>query len=207
MPDSLRDYLERCLAQVPESRYRARLRSELEAHLGDLAESFLAGVYAAPEAEKLAMEKLGSPEWLQEEYREAWLRQPERWRRDLGRLFAGCGLALAGHFAALVFLEKLGSVSDAAAARRFVKTCGDPRWRLLSEAVLFAGETLPAFAWLALRFRRDPARRTWVTAGLLLAWALGSGWRLLSLSRSPAADLPQLCGTLAAAVLLGLVFS
>lgn len=203
MPDRLRDYLESCLSLVPESKYRLRLREELEAHLGDLTESFLAGGYEAAEAEALAMEKLGSPEKLREEYRAAWRRQPERWRRDLGRLALGCGLALAGHLAALAFLEKLGS--GGAAARRFVRSYGDPRWRLLSGAVLFAGETLPPLGWLALRFRRDPARRAWVTAGLLLVWALGSGWRLLS--RSPAVDWPRLCGTLAAAVLLGLVFS
>ena len=42
MSDRLTDYLERCLSEVPDSKYRLRLHQELEEHLADLTESFLA---------------------------------------------------------------------------------------------------------------------------------------------------------------------
>jgi hypothetical protein len=199
MPDGLRAYLERCLALVPESAYRLRLRQELGEHLADLAEGYLARGYDEGEAILRAMEKLGRPEQLREQYREAWLRQPERWRRDLERLLMGCFLALLGHLLALLFLEHFVSGS-----RRFLKVYGDPRWRFLAEGVLFAGETLPCLIWLLLRFRRDRTRRAWVTAGLVLVWALDKAMLLLTGGDLP---LPYFFATLGASLVIGLVFS
>ena len=199
MPDRVRAYLERCLAAVPESAYRLRLRQELEEHLADLSEGYLARGYDEGEAFLRAMEKLGSPEKLREEYRDAWRRQPERWRRDLGRLALGCFLAMAGQLLALVFLDRFGT-----AAHRVLKLYGDPRWRLLSQAGLFAGETLPCLLWLMLRFRRRPDRRAWVTAGLVLVWAQDKAVLLLLDGALP---LPWLFATLGASLVIGLVFS
>ncbi len=199
MPDGVRAYLERCLAAVPESAYRLRLRQELEEHLADLREGYLARGYDEGEARLRAMEKLGSPEKLREEYRDAWRRQPERWRRDLGRLALGCFLAMAGQLLALVFLDRFGT-----GAHRVLKLYGDPRWRLFSQAVLFAGETLPCLLWLMLRFRRRPDRRAWVTAGLVLVWAQDKALLLLLDGVLP---LPWLFATLGASLVIGLVFS
>ena len=199
MPDQLTEYLELCLSQVPPSGYRMRLRQELDEHLADLTESFLARGYDEGEAFLRAMEKLGSPERLREEYRLAWLRQPERFRRDLRRLALGCLLAMAGHLLALLFLEHF-----ATGEHRILKAYGDPRCRLFSEAVLYVGETLPCLIWLLLRFRREPDRRAWVTAGLLLVWALDTGILLLLGGGIP---LPRLFATLGASLVIGLVFS
>ncbi len=203
MSDRLTFYLEECLSEVPESKYRQRLHGELEEHLTDLTESFLARGYGETEAALRAMEKLGSPKKLREEYRDAWRQQPERWRRNLGRLFIGCFLALMGHLLALLFLEHFGS----AAGGRFLKVYGDPRRRLFAGAVLFAGQTLPCLSWLLLRFRRSPDRRAWVTAGLLLTWALDKALLLLRDGSFRSAPLPWLLGTLGAALVIGLAFS
>ncbi len=205
MPDRLTGYLERCLSAVPESEYRLRLREELEEHLADLQDGFLARGYNEGEAALRAMEKLGSPERLREEYREAWLRQPERWRRDLSRLFMGCFLALLGHLLALLFLDHFGSAADKAiAARRLLHVNGDPRWRLFAGAVQFVGETLPCLIWLLLRFRRDRTRRAWVTAGLVLVWAMDKAMLLLT---GGDLALPCFFATLGASLVIGLVFS
>ena len=199
MPDKLTEYLELCLCDVPPSGYRLRLRQELEEHLADLSESFLARGYDETEASICAMEKLGRPERLREEYRLAWLHQPERFRRDLRRLALGCLLAMTGHLLALLFLEHIGT-----GARRILKVYGDPRWRLFSEAVLYVGETLPCSIWLLLRFRREPDRRAWVTAGLLLVWALDKSMLLLLGGGIP---FPWLFATLGASLVIGLMFS
>ena len=207
MPERLRAYLDRCLSDVPPSRYRQRLGQELEEHLADLREGLLARGYDEGEAELRAMEKLGSPERLREEYRAAWRRQPERWRRDLGRLAVGCCLALAGRLLTGVFLEAYAAGGDAAASRRFLRLTGDPRWSLLAGSLRFAGQTLPCLSWLLLRFRREPARRAWVTAGLLLAWGLDVVFLLLDAGNRGFPSLSRLLGTLGAALVLGLVFS
>ena len=208
MSDRLAEYLERCLFEVPESQYRLRLHQELEEHLTDLAEGFLARGYDETEAVLRAMEKLGSPEKLREEYREAWRHQPERWKRAMGRLAFGCFLSLLGHMLALVFLEHFGSASfGAIGARRVLPLAGDPRWRLFSETVLFAGRTLPCFLWLLLRFRRSPERRAWVTTGLLLTWVLDKALLLLQDGSFRETPITYLLGTLAGVLLLGLVFS
>ena len=199
MPDQLTEYLELCLAEVPPSDYRLRLNGELEEHLADLTEGFLSRGYDEAEAALRAMEKMGKPELLREEYRLAWLRQPERRRRDLRRLALGCLLAMAGHLLALFFLEHFD-----ADERRILKVYGDPRWRIFAEGVLFVGETLPCLIWLLLRFRRSPVRRTWVTAGLVLVWALDKGMLLL---RDGALPLPWFFATLGASLVIGLVFS
>ncbi len=202
MSDRLRDGVERCLSQVPESRYRQRLAEELEAHAADLRDGFLAGGCAPEEAEALALEMLGPPERLGEEFRAAWLRQPERRRRDLRRLLMGCFLALLGHLAALALLGRFGATG---AVRRSLGPYGGPRWQLFAGLLLFAGETLPPLAWLLLRFRRDPARRVWVTAGLALTWGLDKALLILRDGGLRGVPLPWLLGTLGAALALGLM--
>lgn len=208
MSDRLTEYLERCLSEVPDSEYRLRLRKELEEHFADLAEGFIARGYEESEAFLRALEKLGNPEKLREEYREAWRRQPERWKKAMGRLAFGCFLALLGHMLALIFLEHFGSAAvEAISARRVLPLAGDPRWRLFSEAVLFAGRTLPCLLWLLLCFRRSPERRAWVITGLLLTWVLDKALLLLQDGSFRETPVSYLLGTLAGVLLLGLVFS
>ena len=208
MPDRLKEYLDACLVRVPESRYRERLRQELSEHYEDLAEGFLARGYEESEAGLRAMEKLGSPEKLREELGDAWSRQPERLRRDLGRLVLGCSLAGAGTVLSYALLGYLGSAQEGAVQfRRSLGVYGDPRWRLFAQAVLFAGQTLPCFVWLRLRFHRSPRRRAWVTAGLALAWVLGKALLLLDAGNRGFPSLPSLLGTLGAVLAIGLVFS
>jgi Predicted membrane protein len=208
MSDRLTAYLERCLSEVPDSEYRLRLQKELEEHFADLAEGFIARGYEESEAFLRALEKLGNPEKLREEYREAWRRQPERWRKAMGRLAFGCFLALLGHMLALIFLEHFGSAAfESINARRVLPLAGDPRWRLFSEAVLFAGRTLPCLLWLLLCFRRSPERRAWVTTGLLLTWVLDKALLLLQDGSFRETPVSYLLGTLAGVLLLGLVFS
>ena len=231
MPDKLTEYLELCLAEVPSSDYRRRLDAELGEHLADLADGFLAMGYGEEEARSRAMEKLGQPEALREEFRLAWLRQPERRRRDLLHIVNGCFLAGLGCFLALGVLTSLGFTYDQVfPGRRCFPILGNPRWRLVFGLVLFAGETLPNLGYLLFSFRRSPRRHSCVTLGLLLAWGLEKAVILLLSAGiygiSPL-QLPQLMarlssggdptapwftplyllGTLAATVLIGLVFS
>ena len=71
------------------------------------------------------------------------------------------------------------------------------------ETKLFTtGETLPPLAWLLLRFRRDPARRVWVTAGLALTWGLDKALLILRDGGLRGVPLPWLLGTLGAALAL-----
>ena len=205
MPDGVTDYLAQCLAGVPESKYRTRLALELEAHLTDLAESFLARGFDQAEAARLAMEKLGRPERLREEYAAAWLRQPECFRRDLRRLLLCLLLAPAGHLLASIFLEWFGSY-DAFAVRRDLRLIGSPAWSLLARSVRFVSGALPCLLWLLLRFRRSPTRRAWVTAGLLLAWGLDMAFLLLDAGMRGLPSPLYVLGTLGASLLIGLVF-
>jgi len=205
MPDGLTDYLARCLAGVPESRYRARLALELEAHLTDLAESFLARGFDERAAQARAMEMLGSPERLREEYAAAWLRQPECFRRDLRRLLLCLLLAPLGRLAASVFLEWFGS-SGAFPIRQSLGLSGTPAWRLVSRSVLFAARALPCLVWLLLRFRRSPTRRAWVTAGLLLVWGLDMALLMLDAGNRGLPSPLYALGTLGASLLIGLIF-
>ena len=232
MPDRLKDYLEACLAEVPAGDYRRRVSEELSGHLADLTESFLARGYGGEESEQRALQMLGKPELLREQYREAWERQPERRRRDLARLLNGCFLAGFGCFLALGLLNSLGFTYDQVfpGRRSLPLLGGDPRWKLIFGAVLFLGETLPNLVYLLFSFRRSRRRRAYVTLGLLLAWGLEKasilllsagicGMSPLKLSlllarvssggdtTAPWLTPLYLLGTLAASVLIGLVFS
>ena len=205
MPDGVTDYLARCLAGVPESKYRTRLALELEGHLADLAESFLARGFAREEADRLAREKLGDPELLREEYAAAWLRQPECRRRDLGRLLLCLLLAPAGQWAASLFLEWFGS-ADAFPIRRSLGWSGSPAWSLFARSFLFSARALPCLVWLLWRFRRSPSRRGWVTAGLMLAWGLDMALLLLDAGMRGLPSPLYVLGTLGASLMIGLVF-
>jgi hypothetical protein len=77
----------------------------------------------------------------------------------------------------------------------------------LAGSLRFAGQTLPCLSWLLLRFRREPARRAWVTAGLLLAWGLDVVFLLLDAGNRGFPSLSRLLGALGAALVLGLVSS
>ena len=60
-PETIRDYLDTVSAQIRGRRVRPAAIRELEQHLEDQREEFLAGGHPPEEAERLAVEEMGDP--------------------------------------------------------------------------------------------------------------------------------------------------
>ena len=82
--DWAEDYLRACMSGIPKSKYRARLRGELEEHLAMLVSDLEATGRGPEEAQREAMRQMGDSGALNETYRAEWMRQPERRRYLVG---------------------------------------------------------------------------------------------------------------------------
>ncbi len=183
MKDWMEPFLEACLAGVPASDYRERLKGELAGHLEELEAEVEECGLSPEQARRLALERRGEPPAIGRACREEFLR-----RRSIkpgwcaGRLWMGCLLMGSLYILTLALLGALGVTCDASFPdRRTFHMCGDP---VLSAAVGCALFLLPfgGGAWfLARSFLFHPRRGAVVTAGLLLAW-LGEKLAILSLS-------------------------
>ena len=163
-------FLDSCLAGIPRSKYRARLRSELADHLALLAEDLQAVGYAPDEARTEALRQMGDAEALNEDYRTEWLRQPERRRWDLTRMLHGCLQAGLSLMVIFPFFAALWSEWDKPLHH-------PPEW--IYGAVLFLIAALPNAVFLYVAFRRRADCRRCLICGLLLTWLLGHGLMLL----------------------------
>lgn len=181
--DWMEPFLEECLAGVPASGYRERLKGELAGHLEELEAELEESGLPPERARRLALERMGEPPAVGRACREEFLR-----RRSMepgwcaGRLWRGCLLMGGLYLLTFVLLSALGVTYDASfPGRRTFHMCGDP---VLTAAVGCTLFFLPfgGGAWfLARSFPFHPRRGVVVTAGLLLAW-LGEKLAILSLS-------------------------
>ncbi len=183
MKDWMAPFLETCLAGVPASDYRERLKGELAGHLEELEAELEESGLSPEQARRLALERMGEPPVIGRACREEFLR-----RRSMEpgwcarRLWWGCLLMGALYLLTFALLGTLGVTYDASYPdRRTFHMCGDP---VLCAAVGCAVFLVPfgGGAWfLARSFPCHPRRSAVVTVGLLLAW-LGEKLAILSLS-------------------------
>ena len=178
------EYIRRCLSDIPKSKYRARLQSELADHLALLAGDLEAAGRPPEEAQSEALRQMGDAKELNAGYWAEWLRQPERRRRDLSRCALGVLLAGAGFLggAALLFfgdvMLALFQTMLSVAAR---STPFQTFLHHMGGAVLYAAAFVPNAVLLRKAFRRRRRRAAMVGGGLLLSWAVGKGSTVLYL--------------------------
>lgn len=163
-------YLDNCLAGIPKSKYRTRLRGELEEHLALLTGDLEGVGYTPEEARAEALRQMGDAEALNADYRAAWLRQPERVRWDLSRMLYGCLQAGLSLMVVFPFFLVLWSELD-------LPQRHPPEW--VFGVVTFLIAALPNAVFLRAVFHGRPDRRRLLICGLLLTWLLGHGLVLL----------------------------
>jgi len=185
--DWAEEYLSECLAGIPKSKYRARLRGELEEHLALLERDLETVGYAPEDARREALEQMGDAESLNEGYRAEWFRQPERRRWDLTRELYGC--LLAG-LSVVVLFPLFGMLWN----RWDTPLRHPPTW--VFGAVVFLCAALPNAFFLRYVFRGRKDCRIQLESGLCTTWLLGHGlmWLLIAVvyQKSPFALPPTL---------------
>ena len=185
--DWTEDYLSQCLYGIPKSKYRARLRGELEEHLALLERDLETVGYAPEDARRKALEQMGDAESLNEGYRAEWFRQPERRRWDLTRELYGCLLAGLSVVVLFPLFGMLWNMWDTPLRH-------PPEW--IFGAVLFLCAALPNALFLRYVFRGRKDQRRKLELGLSTTWLLGHGliWLLIAVvyQQSPFALPPTL---------------
>ena len=103
------DFLSRALNGLPKDKYRKRAENELTDHLLELANDLESGGYSPVEAQARAVELMGSPEGLNPDFREEWVRRASRVGYCLGRMFrwAFYGLLLNTWVRGMVFIPSI----------------------------------------------------------------------------------------------------
>ena len=71
----MKPFVAQCVASITDPSYRRRLKEELADHLEALAEDLERSGLTPDAARERALEEMGDPQKLREEYRQAWLRQ------------------------------------------------------------------------------------------------------------------------------------
>ena len=99
-------FIERCLEDVPQGRYRRRAEAELRDHLECLRQS-------STEAEALSL--MGDPELLRKKYYAAWSRTFQAPMGWLGAIAGGCLLMGTLYLCTAALLSLLGFTYDSVA--------------------------------------------------------------------------------------------
>ena len=81
------DFISCALDGLPKDKYRKRAQEELTDHLLELAADLESGGYSPEEAQARALELMGSPEELNPDFRNEWIRRASCAGYCLGRLF------------------------------------------------------------------------------------------------------------------------
>lgn len=95
----MEDFLTRCLAGVPEGRYRTRTGQELRDHLASLCRDLERSGHTPEAAQALAIARMGDPAELSRHCRQEWRRRT-RWQRWLAAaelICAGLCVMAAGY--------------------------------------------------------------------------------------------------------------
>jgi len=93
------EFISRALDGIPKDKYRQRAQTELTDHLLALADELEAGGYSPEEAQNRALELMGKPEELAQQYLDAWKKYAcslkyifPRLKEGVIQLFATCFL-------------------------------------------------------------------------------------------------------------------
>lgn len=94
-------WIDGVLEDVPSGSYRRRLENELNDHLETRLHALMGSGRTEAEAQAEALEAMGAPDQLREEYRAAWRRswpgRREALRRQLWTWVCGCAVMLGAH--------------------------------------------------------------------------------------------------------------
>lgn len=181
----MEEFISRCLAGVPEGKYRARTEKELGDHLLSLRHDLEEAGYPTEEARALAVERMGDPAELARSYLREWR------RRSLGlRALAEAEILLVGLCIAVM------SVLYATNTRNFGKQY-PAHWGIVATlaaalllcAFLFRGWTLARLSCQVLAVIQGPPIFFWVvlqsafefTGVMMVPWWLGSSIHTLLL--------------------------
>lgn len=167
----MKPFIAQCVAAIPDPFYRRRLEGELADHLEELAANLEQSGLTHDAARERALEEMGDPQTLREEYRQAWLRQSQSPRSMLRTMAAGWCWMAGGYLLAVCLLALVGFHYDSGA----YPIQGHPERLALYGATLFL---ISGFAG-ALRLGKGflPCRRRveLVTGGLLAGWLAEKG--------------------------------
>lgn len=217
-------WISEVLAEVPASRYRARMEAELRDHLETQCRALMEAGRTEAQARAESLRAMGEPDKLREEYRAAWRRSCPGQLRTWG---GGCAVMAGVH---LLTSWAIGTVWSMALSlpgdsqdpwiRLIRGTLGDLNnslfWRHLFPLAL----ALTAGAWyLSRKFRASRRPAFLITAGLSVHWtyitAFSAWWSAIDNHHRPfwEAAVRHLTYnaryyilTLALCVLLGVVF-
>jgi len=181
------EFISRCLAGVPEGKYRTRAGKELRDHLECQYRALTETGRTEDEARTEALAAMGDPDRLRNEYRTAWSRTLQARTGRLGVIAGGCLLMGTLYLLTAVILSTLGFTYDSVAAcphtltgRNFPILGGGPALTIFGSALFLVPFPLGAL-YLRARFRDARSPVVWVTLGLLAAWA-GEKAAIISLS-------------------------
>ena len=201
------EFLERCLAGIPEGRYARRLRKELEGHLAALEADLTAAGCAPEEAQAEAVRRMGDPAALNGSYRAEWRRKPERVLAAAGQVTLDLVACLTASLVAGIFylaaMFVLLVIHYYSSSKLFPTLSWHQNELILSSLdgiALFLGTYLIDRALLRTLFSGRKDLQRMVTLGLLLTW-LCEKLAILAGSSDlfgiPLTALPELIGMIA----------
>lgn len=111
----MKPFVAQCVASITDPSYRRRLKEELADHLEALAADLERSGLTPDAARERALEEMGDPQKLREEYRQAWLKQSQSPRSLLRTMAAGWGWMAGGYLLAICLLALAGFQYDSGA--------------------------------------------------------------------------------------------
>ena len=159
----MKPFVGQCVASITDPSYRRRLKEELADHLEALAEDLERSGLTPDAARERALEEMGDPQKLREEYRQAWLRQSQSPRSLLRTMVAGWGWMAGGYLLAICLLALAGFQYDSGA----YPIQGHPERLALYGGTLFLVSCSAGALRLGRGFLPCRHRVGLVTAGLL----------------------------------------
>lgn len=171
----MKPFVAQCVASITDPSYRRRLKEELADHLEALAADLERSGLTPDAARERALEEMGDPQKLREEYRQAWLKQSQSPRSLLRTMAAGWGWMAGGYLLAICLLALAGFQYDSGA----YPIQGHPERLALYGGTLFLVSCSAGALRLARGFLPCRHRVELVTAGLLAGWLAEKGGVML----------------------------
>ena len=171
----MKPFVAQCVASITDPSYRRRLKEELADHLEALAADLERSGLTPDAARARALEEMGDPQKLREEYRQAWLKQSQSPRSLLRTMAAGWGWMAGGYLLAICLLALAGFQYDSGA----YPIQGHPERLALYGGTLFLVSCSAGALRLARGFLPCRHRVGLVTAGLLAGWLAEKGGVML----------------------------
>lgn len=171
------EWVQSVLEEIPAGSWRERMENELNDHLETHLRTLMGSGRTEAEAQAEALEAMGEPKALQEEYRAAWRRSlPGRLETVVTRLgvwSAGCGIMGGLYILTFMLLGLAGFTYDAYIPGRvtFPLLSGNLFYLTVFSCILFLVPFSLGARFLRRCFYEEPHPARLVTAGLLAAWA------------------------------------